>query len=112
MAVMNDLQANRTELTDSQRQMLMQRGPEAVVDRALAQQDAQTLYQAGVKKFGTDESAFLSVLSIRHEYQMRATFEEYQKVNNSYRKTNLSDFCFLLLTGIIYARQNTRQCYG
>lgn len=91
----------------------MQRGPEAVVDRALAQQDAQTLYQAGVKKFGTDESAFLSVLSIRHEYQMRATFEEYQKVNSCYLlKTNLSDFCFLFLTNITYARQNTRQCYG
>lgn len=74
-------QANRTELTDSQRQMLMQRGPEAVVDRALAQQDAQTLYKAGIKKFGTDESAFLSVLSIRHENQMRATFEEYQKLS-------------------------------
>lgn len=99
---MNDLQANRTELTDSQRQMLMQRGPEAVVDRALAQQDAQTLYKAGVKKFGTDESAFLSVLSIRHENQMRATFEEYQKVNNSLLMTNLSDFVFSLLTDIIY----------
>jgi hypothetical protein len=74
------LQANRTELTDSQRQMLMQQGPAAVVDRALAQQDAQKLYQAGVKKIGTDESAFLAVLSIRHEFQMRATFEEYQKV--------------------------------
>lgn len=59
----------------------MQQGPEAVVDRALAQQDAQKLYQAGVKKIGTDESAFLAVLSIRHEFQMRATFEEYQKVN-------------------------------
>lgn len=74
------MQANRTELTDSQRQTLMQRGPEAVVDRALAQQDAQKLYQAGVKKLGTDESAFLAVLAIRHEYQMRATFDEYQKV--------------------------------
>lgn len=101
-AHLNDLQANRTELTDSQRQMLMQRGPEAVVDRALAQQDAQTLYKAGVKKFGTDESAFLSVLSIRHENQMRATFEEYQKVNNSLLMTNLSDFVFSLLTDIIY----------
>lgn len=107
---MNDLQANRTELTDSQRQMLMQRGPEAVVDRALAQQDAQTLYKAGVKKFGTDESAFLSVLSIRHEYQMRATFEEYQKVNNSLFMTNMSDFCFFVTDRyhiqFVYAKQN------
>lgn len=104
---MNDLQANRTELTDSQRQMLMQRGPEAVVDRALAQQDAQTLYKAGVKKFGTDESAFLSVLSIRHENQMRATFEEYQKVNNSLLMTNLLDFCFFVTDRYhIYAKQN------
>lgn len=88
------MQANRTELTDSQRQTLMQRGPEAVVDRALAQQDAQKLYQAGVKKLGTDESAFLAVLAIRHEYQMRATFEEYQKVME---KASLIIFIFVLL---------------
>lgn len=74
-------QANRTELTPDQWQKMQQSGPEAVIDRALAQQDAQKLYQAGEKKLGTDESAFLTVLAVRHEYQLRATFEEYVKIS-------------------------------
>ena len=54
---------------------------EAVVDRNLAREDAQKLFQAGEKKLGTDESMFLQVLAVRHEYQLRATFEEYVKVS-------------------------------
>ena len=66
------------ELTPQQEQQLHQQGPAAVVDRAMAQQDAQKLYQAGTQKIGTDESTFLSAMAIRHQYQMRATFDEYQ----------------------------------
>lgn len=74
-------QANRAELTPDQLQKLQQQGPEAVIDRALAQQDAQALFQAGEKKLGTDESAFLQVLAVRHHFQLRATFEEYVKIS-------------------------------
>ena len=74
-------QANRTELTPEQWQKLQFEGVEAVIDRNLAREDAQKLFQAGEKKLGTDESAFLSILAIRHYFQLRATFEEYVKVS-------------------------------
>ena len=51
-----------------------------MIDRNLAREDAQKLYQAGERQLGTDESAFLAVMAIRHYYQLRATFEEYVKV--------------------------------
>ncbi|KAH3873452.1 hypothetical protein DPMN_036687 [Dreissena polymorpha] len=74
-------QANRAELTPDQWQRLQTQGPEAVIDRNLAREDANKLFQAGEKKLGTDESAFLSVLAIRNYFQMRATFEEYVKIS-------------------------------
>ncbi|XP_060553939.1 annexin A7-like isoform X2 [Ruditapes philippinarum] len=73
-------QANRTELTPEQWQRVQTQGPESVIDRNLAREDAQKLYQAGEKKLGTDESAFLTVLAVRHYFQLRATFEEYVKI--------------------------------
>lgn len=73
-------QANRQELTPEQWQRVQYEGPEVVVDRNLAREDAQKLFQAGEKKLGTDESAFLSVLGLRHYFQLRATFEEYVKI--------------------------------
>lgn len=77
---MFSVQANRTELTPDQWQRLQSQGVEAVIDRNLAKEDAQKLFQAGEKKLGTDESAFLSILAVRHHFQLRATFEEYVKV--------------------------------
>lgn len=50
------------------------------MDRALAKKEAQELYKAGEKKIGTDESAFLKIMALRHFYQLRATFEEYARV--------------------------------
>jgi hypothetical protein len=74
------LQASRQELTSAQWDQFFQRGPEAVIDRAKAQQEANELYQAGEKKLGTDESTFLRIMALRHCYQLQATFEEYTKV--------------------------------
>lgn len=74
------LQGNRTEYTPEQLQRAATEGVESVIDRNLAREDAHKLYQAGVKKIGTDESAFLQVMAVRHYYQLRATFEEYHKV--------------------------------
>ena len=73
-------QANRAELTPDQLQRVQYEGAECVIDRNLARDDAQKLFQAGERQLGTDESAFLAVMAIRHYYQLRATFEEYVKV--------------------------------
>ena len=82
------------------------KGPESVVDRALAQKEAQELYKAVEKKIGTDESAFLKIMALRHFYQLRATFEEYAKVSSLwglvinelhvyYSMGGLSELCIL-----------------
>ena len=76
-------QANRAELTPQQLQRVQYEGAECVIDRNLARDDAQKLFQAGEKKLGTDESVFLQVMAVRHYYQLRATFEEYVRVRNS-----------------------------
>ena len=57
----------------------------------LAREDAAKLHQAGVKRLGTDESAFISVLALRNMYQLQATFDEYQKVSAA----QLSLHCFI-----------------
>lgn len=57
----------------------------------LAREDAAKLHQAGVKRLGTDESAFISVLALRNMYQLQATFDEYQKVSAA----QLSPHCFI-----------------
>ncbi|KAG8515513.1 Annexin A13, partial [Galemys pyrenaicus] len=58
------LQANRDERED--------------VDKELASQDAQNLYDAGEGRWGTDELAFSEVLARRSHKQLQATFEAYK----------------------------------
>ncbi|XP_060781794.1 annexin A11a isoform X2 [Neoarius graeffei] len=50
------------------------------VDISLAKQDAQTLYQAGENKLGTDESKFNAILCARSKSHLRAVFQEYQSM--------------------------------
>ena len=52
----------------------------ATVDMAKAKAEAQQLYQAGEKKWGTDESKFNQIIAVRSFPQLRATFDEYVKV--------------------------------
>ena len=52
----------------------------ATVDIAKAKAEAQQLYQAGEKKWGTDESKFNQIIAVRSFPQLRATFDEYVKV--------------------------------
>lgn len=42
-----------------------------------AENDARTLYEAGEKKWGTDESKFVEIISTRSNSQLKATFDAY-----------------------------------
>ncbi|KAM8938810.1 annexin A3 [Pelodytes ibericus] len=52
------------------------------VDDHLAKKDAEILYNAGEKKWGTDEDKFIEVLCLRNVSQLRLTFEEYKKISS------------------------------
>lgn len=54
------------------------------VDKLKANQDARSLYKAGVQRPGTDESVFNSILAAQNFAQLRAVFDEYQKTTNHY----------------------------
>ncbi|XP_030046410.1 LOW QUALITY PROTEIN: annexin A3 [Microcaecilia unicolor] len=52
------------------------------VDGQLAKKDAQVLYNAGEKKWGTDEDAFIQIMCLRSLPQLKLTFEEYKNISN------------------------------
>ncbi|XP_046844956.1 annexin A4-like isoform X2 [Xenia sp. Carnegie-2017] len=56
------------------------RDESGTVDMAKATKEANDLYQAGEKKWGTDESRFNVVLASRNFKQLNATFNEYVKI--------------------------------
>ncbi|XP_031564848.1 uncharacterized protein LOC116300181 [Actinia tenebrosa] len=50
------------------------------VDKAQSKKDAEALYQAGAKTFGTNENTFISILTKRNPAQLNAVFVEYKKL--------------------------------
>ncbi|NWS60629.1 ANXA4 protein, partial [Chunga burmeisteri] len=52
------------------------------VDNALAQQDAQCLYEAGEKKWGTDEVQFMAILCTRNRCHLLKVFDAYRGIAN------------------------------
>ncbi|KAL5484154.1 hypothetical protein EMCRGX_G020602 [Ephydatia muelleri] len=50
------------------------------VDHEKAKREAQELYEAGEKHWGTDESKFNFIIASRSLPQLKATFEEYAKI--------------------------------
>ncbi|XP_029456198.1 annexin A3 [Rhinatrema bivittatum] len=50
------------------------------VDVQLAKKDAQVLYNAGEKKWGTDEDAFVQILCLRSVPHLKLTFGEYKNI--------------------------------
>ncbi|CAN0147004.1 unnamed protein product [Lampetra planeri] len=51
------------------------------IDDALVKKDAETLFQAGEKKTGTDETAFVMILCSRSVPHLHKVFEEYQRTS-------------------------------
>ena len=56
---------------------------EKLVDPDRAQKDAETLFEAGVDSFGTDEEDFIRIFALRDTYQLRETYNRYVKVTSS-----------------------------
>nr|XP_020460724.1 annexin A11-like isoform X2 [Monopterus albus]XP_020460725.1 annexin A11-like isoform X2 [Monopterus albus] len=51
------------------------------VDTNLAKQDAQKLYAAGERKWGTDDDEFNAILCARNKNHLQAVFQEYMKLS-------------------------------
>nr|XP_046241851.1 annexin A3a isoform X2 [Scatophagus argus] len=57
------------------------RDENTTVDTEKAKEDAKALYDAGEKKWGTDESKFIDILCQRSISQLRQTLVEYQNIS-------------------------------
>ncbi|XP_072479686.1 annexin A3 isoform X1 [Notamacropus eugenii] len=81
------------------------------VDEDLAKKEAQILYDAGEKKWGTDEDTFTEILCLRSFPQLRLTFEEYKKISQKdiedSIKGELSGYFEDLLLAIVNCVKNT-----
>ncbi|XP_077157203.1 annexin A3 [Paroedura picta] len=87
------------------------RSESPIVDAHLAKNDAEVLYNAGEKKWGTDEDKFTEVFCFSSLPQLRHTFSEYQKlcgkdIEDSIRSEMSGHFENLLLA-IVKCAKNT-----
>uniref|UniRef100_A0A7M4FVM9 Annexin n=1 Tax=Crocodylus porosus TaxID=8502 RepID=A0A7M4FVM9_CROPO len=65
------------------------------VDEHLAKKDAQILYNAGEKRWGTDEDKFTDILCFRSIPQLKLTFDEYRNIS----KKNIEDTILSEMSG-------------
>ncbi|XP_056424784.1 annexin A3 [Hyla sarda] len=81
------------------------------VDEHLAKKDAEILYNAGEKKWGTDEDKFIEILCLRSFSQLRLTFDEYKnickKTIEESIKSEISGHLEDLLIAIVKCASNT-----
>ncbi|XP_027030353.1 annexin A5b isoform X1 [Tachysurus fulvidraco] len=61
--------------------VLLQASRQQGVQEANVQSDAKTLFEAGEKKFGTDEEKFITILGNRSAEHLRKVFAEYMKLS-------------------------------
>ncbi|RNA00651.1 annexin A4 [Brachionus plicatilis] len=64
-----------------------------LVDRTQAKLDSEELLNAGTKKWGTDESKFVTILCTRSFSQLRAMFDEYEQLTGHSIEEDLKKEC-------------------
>ncbi|XP_068828852.1 annexin A5-like isoform X3 [Capricornis sumatraensis] len=57
------------------------RDPDARIDEAQVEQDAQALFQAGELKWGTDEEKFITIFGTRSISHLRRVFDKYMTIS-------------------------------
>uniref|UniRef100_A0A2I3N4M0 Annexin n=1 Tax=Papio anubis TaxID=9555 RepID=A0A2I3N4M0_PAPAN len=57
------------------------RDPDAGIDEAQVEQDAQALFQAGELKWGTDEEKFITIFGTRSVSHLRKVFDKYMTIS-------------------------------
>ncbi|XP_072526879.1 annexin A5-like [Salminus brasiliensis] len=89
--------------------MLLQASRQQGVQEGTIQSDAQALFDAGEKKFGTDEDQFISILGNRSAEHLRRVFDAYLKlsgfqIEESIQKETSGDLKEVLLAVVKCAR--------
>lgn len=74
-------QGNRAEISPEEIAQLDDAGIPICVDYDLAYNEAQEIFNAGEGRLGTDESVFLKILALRHQFQLRQTFISYVEIS-------------------------------